>query len=247
MGRICALFDRMDAWRHLPNYQLERRADLFFSLYLPEVLETKLGFALHEQIVPEFPVRIGTVYPHRPIDKSYKIDYVALSSGGDKVVFVELKTEGRSRRTKQDKYLQAARDAGLSALLAGLLDIFRVTQSKRKYFRLLEHLESMGLLAIPAPMKEIMSRRRLQGAVEASNAVEITANATECIIVYVQPNGRGPDVISFEEYRAVVQQHDDPVSRRFARSLTEWAEIQAGEISPTGRRGRPCRRGRGRM
>jgi len=247
MGRICALFDRMDAWRHLPNYQLERRADLFFSLYLPEVLETKLGFALHEQLVPEFPVRIGTIYPQIPIDKSCKIDYVALSADGDRAVFVELKTEGMSRRTKQDNYLKAARDVGLSALLAGLLDIFRATQAKRKYFHLLEHLESMALLDIPMPVKEIMSRPTLRGVTEASKAIEVTTRVAECIIVYVQPNGSGPDVISFEEYRAVVQQHDDPVSRRFARSLTEWAEIQAGEISPTGRRGRPCRRGRGRM
>ncbi len=44
MKQIDTLFNRMDAWRHLPNYQLERRADLFFSLYLPEVLEAKLGF-----------------------------------------------------------------------------------------------------------------------------------------------------------------------------------------------------------
>ena len=31
---IAAVSDRMDAWRHLPKYQLERRSDLFFSLYL---------------------------------------------------------------------------------------------------------------------------------------------------------------------------------------------------------------------
>ena len=41
MRSIDTLFDRMDAWRHLPSYQLERRADLFFSLYLPEVLEAR--------------------------------------------------------------------------------------------------------------------------------------------------------------------------------------------------------------
>ena len=79
MQQIDTIFDRMDAWRHLPNYQLERRADLFFSLYLPEVLESKLGYSVAEHIVPEFPVRIGTIYPDIPIDKSYKIDYVALS------------------------------------------------------------------------------------------------------------------------------------------------------------------------
>ena len=102
------LFDRMDAWRHLPNYQLERRADLFFSLYLPKVLEEKLGFPVRERLIPEFPVRIGTIYPHIPINKSFKIDYVALSEDGSKAVLVELKTEGMSRRSSQDKYLLAS-------------------------------------------------------------------------------------------------------------------------------------------
>ena len=40
---IDRLFDRMDRWRHLPSYQLERRADLFFSLYLPEVLQKRFS------------------------------------------------------------------------------------------------------------------------------------------------------------------------------------------------------------
>ncbi|MBC8207091.1 MAG: hypothetical protein ISR85_06265 [Kiritimatiellales bacterium] len=231
MKQIDTLFNRMDAWRHLPNYQLERRADLFFSLYLPEVLEAKLGFPVAEQIAPEFPVRIGTIYPDIPIDKSYKIDYVALSADADKAILVELKTEGLSRRDNQDKYLLASREVGFPALLGGVLDIFRATNSKRKYFALLEHLESMGLLRIPADMKEIMSRPGLQGVTEASHGVAVTASVTDSIIVYVQPNGSGDDIINFEDFRAVVQKHDDPVSQRFAQSLTEWASTKAGEKS----------------
>lgn len=231
MKKFDTLFDRMDDWRHLPNYQLERRTDLFFSLYLPEVLEAKLGFPVAEQIVPEFPVRIGTIYPDTPIDKSYKIDYVALSAAADKAILVELKTEGLSRRDNQDKYLFASREVGFTALLGGVLDIFRVTNSKRKYFALLEHLESMGLFRIPVDMKQIMSRPGIQGVTDASRRVEVTASVTDSIIVYVQPNGSGDDIINFEEFRAVVQKHNDPVSQRFARSLTEWARVKAGDKS----------------
>ncbi len=214
---------------HFPNYQLERRADIFFSLYLPEVLEAKLGFPVRPALAPEFPVRIGTIYPNIPIDKSYKIDYVALSAAANKAVLMELKTEGLSRRPEQDKYLLAAQKVGLPALLQGLLDIFRATNAKRKYFCLLEHLESMGLLRIPMQMKDIMARSTLQGANDASRLIEITAKAKETLIVYVQPNKDGPDVISFLEFAEVVRRHDDPVSQRFADSLCEWGEIQAGE------------------
>ena len=86
----------------------------------------------------------------------------------------------------------------------------------------------MGLLRIPREMKEIMSRPGLQGATELSRAIEITASAIETVIVYIQPDGVGKDIISFDDFRAIVQRHDDPVSRRFAKSLSEWARVRAG-------------------
>jgi len=242
MTPINTLFDRMDAWRHLPNYQLERRADIFFSLYLPEVLEAKLGFPIRSDLIPEFPVRIGTIYKNIPIDKSYKIDYVALSAAGDKVVFVELKTDGQSCRPKQDRYLLAAQDAGLAALLSGVLDIFRATDSKPKYFCLLKQLESIGLLRIPESLTAIMAGPTLQGANEASGDVEVTAKAEKPLIVYILPNAPKvaagqtdavtPVIISFSEFADVVRRHDDPVSHRFAASLREWADVPAGGRKP---------------
>lgn len=240
MKQIDTLFNRMDAWRHLPNYQLERRADLFFSLYLPKVLEAKLGFPVAEQIVPEFPVRIGTIYPdnqtNRSTNRSYKIDYVAMSADADKAILIELKTEEASRREKQDNYLLASREAGFPALLGGVLDIFRATNSKPKYFTLLEHLESMGVLRIPVEMKDIMKCERLQGVTKASHSIEVTTSATDSVIVYVQPNGAGDDIINFGDFRAVVQKHDDPVSQRFAQSLEEWATVKAGKGGTSNKR-----------
>ncbi|HUW82123.1 MAG TPA: hypothetical protein VMZ31_04905 [Phycisphaerae bacterium] len=233
MKLIDQLFDRMDAWRHLPNYQLERRADLFFSLYLPRVLEAKLGFPVRTALVPELPVRIGTIYPRIPINKSFKIDYLALSTDGAEAVFVELKTEESSRRPKQDSYLAAARDVGLVRLLEGLLDIFGATSAKRKYFCLFERLAGMDLLEIPVAFREIMTRPNLQGANEASRSIRVTARVTRHRIVYVQPNGSGDDIVSFHDFRAIVEQYDDPVSQRFAKSLAEWACVQAGRTAST--------------
>ena len=228
MGPVLELFDRMDAWRHFPNYQLERRADIFFSLYLPEVLEAKLGVPMRAELAPEFPVRIGTIYPDIQTDKSYKIDYLALSATGAESVFVELKTEGASRRESQDKYLVAAQRVGLPALLDGLCAIFRVTNSKRKYFALLQHLDRMGLLQIPVALTAAMADATLQGATAASTGIVVTAPIAEPRIVYVQPKGKGPDVISFQEFADIVATHEDLVSQRFAESMREWARVQAG-------------------
>ena len=47
----------LDTWRHLPAYQLERRADIFFALFLPDVLEEKFGVPISPVLIPEFPVK----------------------------------------------------------------------------------------------------------------------------------------------------------------------------------------------
>lgn len=232
-GRI---FDRMDEWRHLPSYQLERRADLFFSLYLPEALERRFGVPISDTIIPEFPVRIGTIYPSVPINKSYKIDYVAFTRDLTGAFFVELKTDRGSRRPKQDRYLRAARDAGMPALLSGLVEIFRATESKRKYFRLLSLLARIGLLRIPDEMGAVIGSGSLVGISELARRIEITCPVRSCEIVYLQPSGDAPDVLDFDEFSESVLAHGDDFSRRFARSLVEWSRIEAGAAGASDKR-----------
>ncbi len=91
------------------------------------------------------------------------------------------------------------------------------------------HLETIGLLSLPHRFKEIMGRSTLQGVIEASQEIQITAKAKKTMVVYVQPNGMGSDIISFSFFAEVVRSHKDQISQRFAASLCEWAEIPAGE------------------
>lgn len=228
MDLIGTLFDRLDDWRHLPNYQLERRADIFFSLYLAEVLENRYGIDVNPLIVPEFPVRIGTVWDGNPtINKSFKIDYLAISVARDTAFLVELKTDVGSRREKQDWYLSAASEAGLPKLISGLLEIFRATIEKRKYFQLLLLLEKLDLITIPDEMKALMQGNILVGVNELSKQVNIISREMKCVTVFVQPTGDQQDVISFAQFREVVLKNADPLSMRFAESLTRWQK-QAG-------------------
>ncbi len=67
------LFGLLDQWRHFPAYQLERRADIFFALYLPGIVEHALGVKVDSRVIPEFP--IGKEHSRR----STKVDYLALS------------------------------------------------------------------------------------------------------------------------------------------------------------------------
>lgn len=227
--RIAQLFDRMDSWRHLPDYQLERRADLLFSLYLPAVLESRFGLPIHPELIPEFPVRHGTIRKGSTSNRSDKIDYLALSQNGATAIFVELKTDMQSRRTEQDWYLIAAKEVGLAGLLEGLKLIFLATNEKQKYFHLLDSLAGLGLLRVPPQMRDTMQGSSLRGAREAASGIEVTCLVTQHRIVYVQPVGAGPDVITFADFAAAVGQQDDPLSCRFAQSLARWANVKAGK------------------
>lgn len=101
MTHINVIFDNLDVWRNLPAYQLERRADIFFSIYLPEILSHKFGVKI-EGVIPEFPILVGTIHPDIDINQSFKIDYLAKANDSKTIILVELKTDEGSRRDKQD-------------------------------------------------------------------------------------------------------------------------------------------------
>jgi len=128
MKRINSIFDNLDTWRNLPAYQLERRADVFFSIYLPDILSQKFGVEI-EGVIPEFPIRVGTIHHKEEINKSFKVDYLARASDGKSIIFVELKTDESSRRDKQDWYLERAKQVGMVELLEGIRKIHKATKS----------------------------------------------------------------------------------------------------------------------
>lgn len=153
------IFELLSEWRHLPAYQLERRADIFFALYLPTVLESRFGAKIMEPLIPEFPIKYPT--KRRGEDRlrweyhtSKKVDFFALQeskSGGtiEQAFLVELKTDMGSRREKQDEYLDWAVRRGLNQLTEDILEICRKTKERRKYVHLLRHLAELRLIKCP--------------------------------------------------------------------------------------------------
>ena len=222
MDPIDRVFDRLDDWRHLPSYQLERRADIFFSLYLPEVLEHALGMPFDERLVPEFPVVKGALpSADGPDNRTFKIDYLARSKDGGTLVFVELKTDNGSIGSEQVKYLSDARDVGMDLLLGALGEVVSKSRARAKYLYLLNLLSDVGL-----------------GSVSGYQTFEVACSIPRPEIVYVRPAPpKKPDsaitaakkTVYFAEFAAVVASHTDPVSQRFARSLRTWAVSTAGD------------------
>jgi len=86
---IKSIFRLLDDWRTFPNYQLERRLDIFFAYFLPEILASTEGFSdalnkrdfyinleeteKYKHIIPEFPFLVGFGMKERESDKSYKV------------------------------------------------------------------------------------------------------------------------------------------------------------------------------
>ena len=208
MGYIDKTFSLLDAWRHLPSYQLERRADIFFAVFLPDIIQGRLGLAV-QTIVPEFPVREGTI-KHTRSNLSYKIDYLVKIKDSNKVLFIELKTDKSSRRGKQDKYLQDAKQVGMFELLEGLFQIREKTKQKSKYGALFEELCQAGFLK--------------------PESFAIIEQDYQIDIIYIQPEPTDGDeqVITFMEIAEILSEKQDEFSQRFAKSLREWANIEPG-------------------
>ena len=203
---INKLFDLLDDWRNLPAYQLERRADIFFAIHLDQIIEKVLGTKI-DFVIPEFPVRIGEISTTNPeLNKSFKIDYLTYSKNENKVYLIELKTDQRSRREKQDWYLESASKIKVKGLVSGLLQIYKATNQKVKYNNLLDKIERIGWIE-----RDNKTIKNLEIEIEPS-------------IIYIQPlNKENEDsIISFDDIIKALSDSNDPLTKRFIESLEKW-------------------------
>jgi hypothetical protein len=219
------IFDRLDAWRHFPGYALERRADIFFSLYLREVIAGELNVELAETIIPEFPLK------HSHNNQSDKVDYLLCSTDCQSVFLVELKTDIASLRTPQAAYLERAKAAGLTVLLGDVCTIVRATDAVYKYHQLLRGLSTLGLLLLPVELQAdalSASKREVRALLHKVDVQQLSRATVD--IVYIQPlHQKQPNRIDFQTFARYVARHDDPISRRFAESLRRWQD-PAGQL-----------------
>ncbi|MGY6588401.1 MAG: hypothetical protein ACXIUB_08955 [Wenzhouxiangella sp.] len=246
MDQINRIFDQLDDWRHLPTYQLERRADIFFSLYLREILQTYISTEIQETIIPEFPLLQKTLDPSKNFDLHFSADYLAVSADLKRAFLIELKTDPNSSRTAQNQYLRQAKDVGLREMLEGLMNAFKpsmIQKSRIKRFYLLEKLRSIGLITGLDLAATFIAKDRQQGFTKAFQEARVASVQPEISLVCIHPEDKDPAErkhddctdkntfdhwISFKDVIAVVEKHSDPLSQRFAQSLGAWRETAAG-------------------
>lgn len=204
---ISSIFNLLDKWRLMPSYQLERRADIFFAFYLPQVIEAEYGYNV-VKIIPEFPVHKKTLNSSWN-DQSFKMDYLVYCKN-NKVLFIELKTDTNSINKSQLEYLLSAQKKGISKLCKGVLSIFTKTKQDVKYKRLLNELIDINLL------------------IENNNSFTPTKKEFDIDIIYIQPirTGHSEDfkTITFRDFANHIELLDSPMSVRFAESLKKWVK-----------------------
>jgi hypothetical protein len=232
MAAESRLLDLLDSWRDLPAYQLERRADIFFAAYLPRFLSDRFGCAVSERLIPEFPLHHRTMRPLVPRkgDDSCRLDYLALDVDLSNAYFVELKTDAGSRGLEQEQNMTAAKEAGLPALVAGVLKIVKASTQKRKYACILRLMAANKLLALPEDFDEMVARKRYQSAInQCLPRMRISEVKPEIRILYLQPRATGEGDIGFADFAAwLCSQPGDDLAARFAVSLGRWAAAPAG-------------------
>jgi hypothetical protein len=200
------LFDILDDWRNLPAYQLERRADIFFAIHLEDIIQKVLGTKI-DLIIPEFPVRIGEISnKHSDSNQSFKIDYLTYSKAENKVYLIELKTDQKSRRKEQDKYLKDAARIKIKGLVNGLLKIYNATNEKGKYNYLLDEIEKIDWIE-----RDNKTINNLNIDIEPS-------------IIYILPSNEKNEesIISFDNIIHALSDSNNMLTKRFLVSLDRW-------------------------
>ena len=223
---IAGLFALLDRWRHLPTYQLERRADIYFGLFLQDALNHHLrprGLVIDPRIIPEFP--IGQTASKR----SDKADYFAVSADRSQAFLIELKTDLRSLRANQERYLKEAHARGMAQLLrqVRLMAKAQKPYARQKYYCLLQEIAELGLIELPADLSEkIYGPPR--GVNKCIDSIKITSPLPKLQVIHVVPTRKGDmDCIDFETFASIVQSRGD-IGNQFARYLRRWARIEAG-------------------
>ena len=249
---ISQVFEILNCWRHLPHYSLETRAAPFFAVFLRNVLSAHFGAEIHEIVIPDFPLRIGTLNPSEEdkgrgsaagnnpsTDQSYNVDYVAFGKWNMTAYLVELKTDLASIRKEQQRYLSDAQSKPFRDLVEGVRQMARVSNRKQKYVHLLHRLAAPGLGLVNMPdqlyEKSFGNVRPSPGWTHALNAQTVSTKPISNIeVVFVQPTEHKKcekfHYIYFDEITGIVQRRGD-LGGLFANYLRQWTE-PAGSRDP---------------
>lgn len=246
-NKINAVFDRFDKWRNFSGYQLERRADIFFSFYIVEIVEKYIkddSIRISNVVIPEYPIKT------KETDQSFSIDYALfgenLQNNESIVFFIELKTDMASFNINQQDYLLKAQEDGFEKTIDDIKEKLRKNSSSRqKNFHLLNALKDANVITLTPELRDSTFKKHSHNNGEIVKSDNNYVKHLESItltekyknhrieIIYIspeRPKKLHSDIkcIDFTFFSNYLKDKDDPLSLRFAKSLSTWHEKKAG-------------------
>ena len=258
MEEISQVLRQLDEWRHLPAYQLERRVDVLFGMFLPTVIESEYGVSPDNcQVLPEFPLHKGKLGKSTN-NQSVNVDFaVFFEQRTEKhLCLVELKTDQQSISVSQIETMGCAAKVGVEELLVGVLEAARVSPRPRKYAHLIWKLHEIGCIKLPdaggfrqmrmdSERPGLLGKKGRLGRLGAADVTEAWRDARVDLIEIVpfEPvkkarkealAGEGFCTISFEDLAKIIREDRvQPFGKEFAEMfacyLDRWAKVPAGK------------------
>lgn len=206
MREIETIFKLLGDWYRFPKYQLERRLDIFFALYLPEILKSKINIDIdYKDITPEFPLKKEESY------RSTNADYAIFSKRNEKIqlYLMELKTDMHSIKNNQNDYYNRANNCKFSQLLKDIIDIRNNGSmnkiSKEKYDTLITYMKNN------------------YGIIKQNNEINTEKIIDKIEIIYLVPKKYKKiekyKIITFEEVINIIKNKSDDISSEFCKML----------------------------
>ena len=215
------IFKLLKKWYKYPKYQLERRIDIFFTLYLPEILK-KEGINVElDDIFPEFPLK-------KENNQSTNADYAVFENKENevKLYLIELKTEMNSISDSQIKYYKNVQGKKLTEVLEKIIQIQESKNCKQwyKYDKLLEDIENRYNFIT----SNFQSEKKRKKWIKNENKLTVAGNVE---IIYLVPNDSQDKllkeanefkVIYFEDIIKIIEKkYKDKLSKEFCNLLKE--------------------------
>ena len=214
------IFEILNIWMKFPNYQLERRADIYFAKYLPVIMK-ECDFIgeeciKREHIIPEFPLK------HYDSNRSNKVDYAVF--GEKALYFIELKTTMDYIKDIKITYLiDAKKDVeqeGVAKLIDDIRTIKNNSGQKEKYQHLLDHIEKHRLVERVTD-KDVVFVFILPLSIEYAK-LEMGEN---------KESFKDIEFITFEKIIKCIPDKDDQLAKQFCASLGEWEKVEKDKLA----------------
>ena len=216
MNEVNKIFELLEDWHMLPKYQLERRIDIFFALYLPEILKKKYSIDIgYKNIIPEFPIKKENNCASNNADYAILVE----EDGKIKLKLIELKTDMNSIIKKnQIEYYKNIKT--FEHVLSGIIKIASKTEYKEKYTYLLEKIEKFDVII----KNEDESNNWLINSNKIIDEVEIfyiVPEKKEKITKKLNDLVIDDNIITFEDITQALKNKKDDFSKHFCSLLSK--------------------------